>query len=158
MNDTIKSDNEYQGSEIDNTVLFQTLMPVASVDPSTHSSNYHLASEYPSPRDKSIHIGIAVEPNRLDLNPFGVNNSQTLIIKNVSSIQQSFELVSNYRRILQCTPSSGIINVGDEFSVHVKIIKTLLPSDPIVLTIYTENEKICVPVHVERDEHFNMRK
>lgn len=150
FNETIASDNELSASGMGETVFFQTLLPRNTGDDEPGTSEAVSKLDIYNCKKSVLGNGESwmVYPKRLKINPFG--QAASLVIKSNLSASQTFELFGNYRRLIMCTPAMGTIGPGEQIEIEVNILQTVLPTEQLMLGIYIENDKICVPIDVDK--------
>lgn len=144
------SDNEFLMSGMGDTVFFHTIM--ASNDNDGIDEQQKTIKPLKSDDKNQL---LTVYPKRLLINPFSntsSGNKNIIVIKSNFSNAQTFELIGNFRHLFMCTPSMGTIEPGEEIQIDVKIKKTALPSDQLVMGIYIENDKFDVLIDVDKSD------
>lgn len=153
FDETNVSDNELSVSGMGETMFFHTLLPNGNVGDDEPTTSRGAAAKVSNNNYKTSMLdngeSWTVSPRRLKINPFGAPAS--LIIKSNFSSAQTFELFGNFRRLIICTPSMGTIGPGEQIEIEVTILQTMLPSEQFKLGIYIENDKINVPIDVDKN-------
>lgn len=151
LNETVESE-DLMMTGLDETMLFRTLLPVASeaTEQAVSRTATGCSGHTPVKVVTSSRNSWTIRPNQLFMNPFGPNHTQSLFIRSDLMTTQTFMLDTPFRHLLEFRPESGEIRPGEEVHVQVKIRKVFIPSEDISLSVYIENDKIEVPIHVDR--------
>lgn len=160
LNETTDSEPDLMLSGMDETLMFRTLMPAVTSSnqmlpiPGTSSA---MPSLLPPANKPALQVSTknntwSVYPLNLNINPSSESDhTKYIIITSNLSTDQSFELISNFRQILECRPSSGILKPGDQVQVSVRIRNADMAPDSICLGVYIENDKIDVMIKIEQN-------
>lgn len=151
-------------SGMDETLMFRTLLPATTSNTIKETfstiSNDNIPignSQSALTTQSSVHGPIktntwSVYPLHLNINPSSESDHTKYIIitSNLSKVQ-SFELISSFRQVLECRPSSGILKPGDQVQVSLKIRNAYMAPDNICLGVYIENDKIDVMIKIQQN-------